>query len=578
MLPLLATPWALLALAAVPALTAIYVLRHSYRRVAVSSLMLWLDAAESRATGMKVRRLQTPLLFFLELLALLLLVLAAADPRLEVGAGALPLVVVLDDSFSMQAGGADSAQARALAALQRELPASSHATIRYVLAGSTSQSLGEAQDLDDWRCRAAASRLAEALALASELGGPKSRLLVVTDHAPAEEPKAGRLVWWAFGEARPNVALVNAGRATRDDQDRVSFEVANYAEGTRDVTVVVDTMPAAKELHRERIALAARGTARRALRLTPGAGPLRVRILESDALDFDNQAFLEAEDIAPIRVDLSITDETLRALFDKAFKATGKTLPPGKRPDLLVTDAATMPTVDPETWVVQVLAEKEADAFLGPFVMERTHPLVEGLDLAGVVWGAGKSADLPGTPIVMAGNVPLLTDTESANGQHRLRLRLRPDLSMLTRTPAWPILVWNLTTWRAHDLPGLARVNLRLGETAVLAASAGVDKVAVKAPDREVRTTAVRGQRAAILAEEPGVYEIRYGGETSHFAVSARSPEESDLKECVTGKWGEWTEDAVAPPGIMSLRWLLCLAALAVLAGHLYLATRGSRA
>ena len=76
--------------------------------------------------------------------------------------------------------------------------------------------------------------------------------------------------------------------------------------------------------------------------------------------------------------------------------------------------------------------------------------------------------------------------------------------------------------------------------------------------------------------KSPLDHEIRHGGETSHFAVSACSAEESDLKLSVTGKWGEWVEDAVAPPGIVSLRWLLCLAALAVLAVHLYLATRGS--
>ena len=125
-----------------------------------------------------------------------------------------------------------------------------------------------------------------------------------------------------------------------------------------------------------------------------------------------------------------------------------------------------MPTVDPETWIVQVLAEKEADAYLGPFVMERTHPLTDGLELGGIVWGAGKTTDLAGSPIVMAGNIPLVTDAETSSGQHRLRLRLRPDLSTLTRTPAWPILVWNLTTWRSREMPGLARVNLRLGGTA----------------------------------------------------------------------------------------------------------------
>ena len=42
---------------------------------------------------------------------------AAADPRLLTGKGASPLVVVLDDSYSMRAGGDDSPRRRAQAAL-----------------------------------------------------------------------------------------------------------------------------------------------------------------------------------------------------------------------------------------------------------------------------------------------------------------------------------------------------------------------------------------------------------------------------------------------------------------------------
>src|SRR5688572_4218717 len=121
MLPLFATPWAFAALLAVPTLTALYWLRNSYRQVPVSSLMLWRDLVESRASGLRVQRLQTPLLFFLELAALILLAIAATGPRLEVGAGHWPLVVVLDDSFSMRAGGDDSPRARAGLALDNEL-------------------------------------------------------------------------------------------------------------------------------------------------------------------------------------------------------------------------------------------------------------------------------------------------------------------------------------------------------------------------------------------------------------------------------------------------------------------------
>src|SRR5260370_30747653 len=78
MFSLLTTPWALWGLLAIPALVAIYWLRNRFRQVPVSSLMLWRDQKEARQGGFRIRRLQTPLLFFLELLALVLLVGAAA--------------------------------------------------------------------------------------------------------------------------------------------------------------------------------------------------------------------------------------------------------------------------------------------------------------------------------------------------------------------------------------------------------------------------------------------------------------------------------------------------------------------
>src|SRR5438876_10297452 len=121
MLPLLTAPWALAALAALPALAALYWLRNTWREVPVSSLIFWMHQSESQASGLRMRRLQTPLLFFLEIAALLLLALAATGPRVDTGQGRWPLVVVLDDSFSMQAGGEDSARHLARTALQHEL-------------------------------------------------------------------------------------------------------------------------------------------------------------------------------------------------------------------------------------------------------------------------------------------------------------------------------------------------------------------------------------------------------------------------------------------------------------------------
>lgn len=103
MIPFLTYPLAMIALAAVPALAAIYLLRNRFRRRPVSSLVLWRFQVQSKAGGAKVNRLQLPLLFFLEMLVLVLLVVAASGPQWKLPQSARPLIVVLDDSISLRA-------------------------------------------------------------------------------------------------------------------------------------------------------------------------------------------------------------------------------------------------------------------------------------------------------------------------------------------------------------------------------------------------------------------------------------------------------------------------------------------
>src|SRR5262249_35777160 len=163
---------------------------------------------------------------------------------------------------------------------------------------------------------------------------------------------------------------------------------------------------------------------------------------------------LLAEPSPPVRVEVAVGDDRLRRLWDNALKATRRVVLTGVRPDLRVTDQAEDAGPAGETWTVHVLAEKEAEGYVGPFALDHNHPLTEGLSLAGVVWGAGKEKAVPGAPVILAGNVPLLTDAESATGRHDLRLRLRPELSTVQDSPQWPILVWNLVQWRASQAPG----------------------------------------------------------------------------------------------------------------------------
>src|SRR5262245_13703961 len=119
-MPVFSFPLAFIGLLAIPMLFAIYWLRNRARVHQVSSLLLWLDERQLWEGGQRIQRLQLPLLFFLELLAILLLVLSAAGPMVRGGDSGRPLVIVLDDSFSMLAGGADSPRNKGAKAIENE--------------------------------------------------------------------------------------------------------------------------------------------------------------------------------------------------------------------------------------------------------------------------------------------------------------------------------------------------------------------------------------------------------------------------------------------------------------------------
>ncbi len=100
-----AWPWAFLGLLALPALAAIYWLRQRARRRPVSSLLLWREAPQSRASGRRFERFEASRLFLLELLILTLLVVAAAGPRLPSRPAPRPAVLALDGPFALPGGG-----------------------------------------------------------------------------------------------------------------------------------------------------------------------------------------------------------------------------------------------------------------------------------------------------------------------------------------------------------------------------------------------------------------------------------------------------------------------------------------
>ncbi|HEY3787686.1 MAG TPA: VWA domain-containing protein [Urbifossiella sp.] len=583
MLPVFSTPLLFLGLLSLPALAAIYYLHTRSRLHPVSSLLLWGDARVLPDGGRRVDRLRLPLLFWLELLILVLLVLAAAGPHLPALTGARPLIVVLDDSFSMQAEHPNSPRKRAVEALGDELRNRPRESVRFILAGERPQLLGETSHLNQitpllegWSCQSPAARLDSATALALELGGESAAVLVLTDHPPDPPPTAGRVQWWSFGSAQPNWAFVNAGRTAGPHGDRLLLEVANLATEPRATTLRIDAIQPALELKRTELHLNAGEIHRMVLEIPDAVGVVRA-VLDEDKLPFDNSVTLISPSRQSVTYELRIADQSLRSAFEKALRASGAATPAIHRPHLVFLDGGAEVPEQEEAWIVRVLNEADAEAFTGPFVIDRAHPLTDGLSLSGVVWGGGKS-QLPGSPVVMAGNVILLSDAESAGGRHEIRLRLRPALSSLSQSPAWPELIWNLAHWRAAHLPGLDRTNIRIGEEAIWSLNSFTGTIEVIRPDGEVKAVPVHSRRAAIRAEQSGIYSLRAGDDKAAFAANVLNRDESDLMACVTGRWGDELDEQTLRRDYRDASEWIVLLALGVMIVHLIYSSKRSAA
>jgi len=576
-------PWAFLGLLAVPALAAIYLLRSRSRRRQVSSLMLWADATRAHEGGRILKTFHLPLLLILELAAVALLVLAATDPRMQAGSPG-PLMVVLDDSFSMQAGGEASPRRRAGQALEALLRDEPDTPVRFLVAGREPQLLGErvrgadgaAETLARWQCLSPGTDLERAAALAAQVGGPHARILVVTDHPPEDPDVRGRVRWRAFGHGRPNLAIVHAARSTDPAGDRCLVEVANFADRPRRATVAVRPEESDGSPARQRVALGPGEREALLFDLPPGGGLVRA-VLPDDALGFDNVAALLPEETPPVRVRLAVANEPLAGALRRGLDATGRARLTPHRPHLVITDGEPPATLPPEAWTMRITVDAEAEAFVGPYVLDRSHPLCTGLDFGGVIWAADRTPPLPGRPVVSVGNVPLVTEMRRGGGRREFRLRLRPALSNLTQSPNWPVLLWNLLACRAGYLPGPERANVRLGATVILTLPADVPEVEVRSPDGRTRQRAVHDRRLAVQATRPGLYEVRSEGATHRFAASPLAPDESNLRACEAGEWGRWDQADATRTGLRPLGWMAMLAALGVFVGHLALAGRSAK-
>jgi hypothetical protein len=296
------------------------------------------------------------------------------------------------------------------------------------------------------------------LALALELAGPDDRVLVVTDDPALLLPPRCELA--ALGRALGNAALLSARRMATPAGETLLVDVGYWGEAPGEPTVTVESGAGAR-LYARQVRLLSGRVAHLTVELPASGEDLRVR-LSDDALAIDNSALLLPEPARSVRVANLLDAESARLLsLERALAALDgvRSIADPLAADLLVSGAPGA-LVQGRTELVIGAPGTARNEWIGPFLMDRRHPLVSGLSLQGVVWSAAPG-ELDGVPIVLAGEQPLLAEVVEGSAT-RVLLDLDPARSNLAQSPDWPILLANVVERVRATLPGPAAEYFRL--------------------------------------------------------------------------------------------------------------------
>lgn len=584
-------PIGLLALLALPTVLALHWFRRRFRERTVAGLFLFprealvADAGRTRTTLLRSWSL------LLELLAALVLALVFSGLTCGARDTAKHLVVVLDHSASMSAKGISRtivekarevvrARMKALGrdALVTLIASGAHPEI--VVGPNATQ--GEAEGyLEHFAPQSPSHDISIALDLARDLAEDGDEILLVTDD-PAFAPPGIDVE--AVGESLGNVAIVNARRTREDGKEQLVFDLRAFSDSPRSGQYRIRTLDGA-ELLAQPWELAADGSRSFALELPTGTPEIELT-LDEDELALDDRAILLPEPLGIVNVALLLDEETKAALeLERALGAVDRVArvsDPAAANLVFATAPGELRAWQTEVDIKSKPSSSTPDAvsdWIGPFLLERRHPLLDGVLLEGVVWSAPDGA-LPGIPLILAGDQPLMSESVEGTAV-RIHLAVVGESSNLPNAPDWPILLSNVVRGARTRLPGLERVNLTLGESIEFrrpsgdALDAGIE---IRGPDGSEHP--VRGAMiASFVPTQVGVHSVQVeGAERGRVAVRFLDPSESDLRR--RGSASVQAADTATHDlesdvsGRLELRILALIALLAVLLDSFVLTRR----
>ncbi len=558
-----ANPLGLLGLLAVPVILGIHLFHRRFPPLEVAGLHLWAAESEVRLAGRRRDRLPITATLLLELLAALLMTMVISQPRFGELDKVTHLVVVLDNSASMQgrpAGRADF-RTQAISALEDRINGlQRHCAVTLILTGTRPVMLaGPAVEWDQakarlsqWNPQATRHDFAPAWELARQVAAESGQLLFLTDYLPDEGSFPSEMEVLAVGSPLGNLAFTTAvwDYDAESATGQIALRLSNLSG--QDVRARVIGRSQGTEVFEKSVEIPARGKSALATTVPGGLGRMEIEVISAnDGLALDSRVELVEPKLRPVAVAVLLPDGRARELFQRSLSAVPNVALTGvEEADLIIADSSQLPEMGRDVWWLGVgpldpgePARKAAKAVVGPYVVERQNPLLEGVTLSGVVWAGVQPVPHQVTPLVTVGRTPLLSQLKGAPTVAYLA-NIDLEESNLGESPDWPILISNLIELRRGDLPGLNRWNYRLGEGVAFRLKPAENETQQGVEGRTL-TLRLDGEEKSIsggttVAIQPpakcGFFEIHdENGLLDRFAVNFEDSEESNLRELSAG-------------------------------------------
>ncbi|MDD4162783.1 MAG: VWA domain-containing protein [Methanothrix sp.] len=563
-------PLALLGLLSIIPLIIIYLIRPQPKEIRFSATQ-FLREGEAERSAVLSRLINDPL-FWVQLLVLLSLSVAAAGPyTVEEGPAISHLVVVLDNSASMQA-----VFSRAVQMIDPYLD--KYQRVSIVLAGSvpvaalSQGSPAEARSaLRRQSPKAVSADLSSGMTLASSLlAGEGGHMLVVSDFISwiGDDPQAtgkilqrdGRvsIVFADSYQGGDNLALVEAWDVPGPGYVNHTALVHNYGPA-RSVPITIRGPGGAAG---RTVQMASGEDYYLSFTAYPGVNEISLDL--EDAVDWDNHAYVYVPDLARKRV-LYLGEEgpalaALRSLPNVEVETVGQL------EDFDLIAVARNASLDGELnryidggRVIFIASDQESPEYLpvrvtgeqaGPASLwVRSEGFAKGVhfDEIGLFRFPEAAPRKGSTTLVEANGIPILSYWRLGKGMV-IYSGLEMDSDFYLR-PEYPIFWYQMVNW-ITDVPDILESNLRTGEMLRLG-----EMTLVETPSTSITAS-------SLMMDEVGVY--RFQGKA--VAANMYDPKESSLqrKDGVdAGAFVGGSRETIVEKDISN--WIIALAALAIL-------------